>query len=306
MVMKNNFIKFIYFVPDDENPKYVRFRLFNFVLAIGLLFFVSAFLTGAVSKVLISFIQKDRIAFLQSENEQLERLLGEFSDKTEKLESRLASIKQREDIFRAMANIDTIDQDTWEIGVGGSKNNTDGLNPGVTSERVEAAYTQLEQMERQVNFILASQMQIEKKLVADQNIRLHTPSVSPLTTGAITSLFGKRVDPFVQQIKHHNGIDIVTEHGTPVLSPSAGRVAFIRNTYKRNEALGKVIVIDHGYGIRTRYGHLHKIYVKAGQKVKRFDKIGVVGNTGRSTGTHLHYEVIVNGKFRNPQEYILN
>lgn len=306
-MMKNNFVKFIYFAPDNDNIKFVRFRFFNFLITMALISVVSVFSIGVGYKALISFIQKDRISVLQTENEQLGKIVNEFSDKAKDLESRLESIKKQADLFRTLANIDSIDNDTWEIGVGGSDNSTHGENDfNLSSTDITALYTMLDQMERQVNFIAASHELVEKKLVQDQDIRFHTPSVFPLTSGAITSLFGKRVDPFVQQTRHHNGLDIVAEHGAPVYAPSAGKVELIRNIYKRNEGLGKMIVIDHGYGIKTRYGHLDEIYVKIGQKVKRFEKIGAVGNTGRSTGTHLHYEVIVDGKFRNPQEYILD
>jgi murein DD-endopeptidase MepM/ murein hydrolase activator NlpD len=126
------------------------------------------------------------------------------------------------------------------------------------------------------------------------------PSAWP-ARGWVTSDFGARMDPITAERVMHQGLDIATPHGHPVTSPSDGTVVFagVENGY------GKVITVDHGYGVRTRYGHLSEIAVKAGEKVKRGERIGAVGNTGRSTGPHLHYEVRVNGIPENPRKFIL-
>lgn len=100
----------------------------------------------------------------------------------------------------------------------------------------------------------------------------------------------------------HSGIDIATKTGTPIKSPADGIVSFSDT----KDAFGKVIVIDHGYGYTTFYGHCSKLLKKVGDKVKRGDVIANVGNTGRSTGPHLHYEVRVNGVATNPTKFILD
>jgi murein DD-endopeptidase MepM/ murein hydrolase activator NlpD len=97
-------------------------------------------------------------------------------------------------------------------------------------------------------------------------------------------------------------MDISNRIGTDIVVPADGIVTKI----KRFASLGKMVEINHGYGIKTRYGHLSKSYVKVGQKIKRGQKIASMGNTGRSTGPHLHYEVIVNGVHLNPSRYVLN
>jgi murein DD-endopeptidase MepM/ murein hydrolase activator NlpD len=114
-------------------------------------------------------------------------------------------------------------------------------------------------------------------------------------------LFGYRPNPFTGRTVLHAGIDIAANVGTPIVAPANGVV--INAGY--DEGYGKIIEIDHGYGITTRYGHCSQIFVKIGQKVNRFDVIGSVGNTGRSTGSHLHYEVRVAGVPRNPMLYVL-
>lgn len=127
------------------------------------------------------------------------------------------------------------------------------------------------------------------------------PSIWP-TRGWVTSDFGSRLDPYTSDRVMHAGLDIAGPHGKEVIAPSDGTVVFagLEGGY------GNVLVLDHGYGIKTRYGHLAFIKVKAGEQVKRGVLLGGMGNTGRSTGPHLHYEVRVNGIAQNPRKFILD
>jgi murein DD-endopeptidase MepM/ murein hydrolase activator NlpD len=127
-----------------------------------------------------------------------------------------------------------------------------------------------------------------------------TPSIWP-ARGWVTSDFGTRIDPYTAERKMHQGLDIATPHGQPVYTPSDGTVVFAGT----EGGYGKVLVIDHGYGVKTRYGHLAEIFVRTGDRVDRGAKVAAVGNTGRSTGPHLHYEVRVNGIPENPRKFIL-
>lgn len=140
-----------------------------------------------------------------------------------------------------------------------------------------------------------------KQYFDDQrSILASTPALWP-ARGWVTSDFGTRVDPYTAERVMHRGMDIATPHGHPVVSPSDGTVVFAGT----ENGYGKVVVIDHGYGVKTRYGHLSAYYVKAGERVKRGARIAAVGNTGRSTGPHLHYEVRVNGVPQDPRKFIL-
>ncbi len=127
-----------------------------------------------------------------------------------------------------------------------------------------------------------------------------TPSILP-ARGWISSEFGHRMNPFSGRKTFHQGIDIANYTGTPVFAPADGIISFAgpRGGY------GNVVQIDHGFGIRTRFGHNSKINVKSGVRVKRGDKISEIGSTGRSTAPHLHYEVVLNGKPVNPRPFIL-
>jgi murein DD-endopeptidase MepM/ murein hydrolase activator NlpD len=128
-----------------------------------------------------------------------------------------------------------------------------------------------------------------------------TPSIWP-THGWLSSSMGYRSDPFTGERDFHPGLDISADKGDPVYSTADGTVvnASAAGTY------GNLVIIDHGYGLDTRYGHLSAFKVKVGQKVKRGDLLGLVGSTGRATSSHLHYEVRANGRILNPLQLLLN
>ncbi|MEZ5285487.1 MAG: M23 family metallopeptidase [Vicinamibacterales bacterium] len=126
-----------------------------------------------------------------------------------------------------------------------------------------------------------------------------TPSLWP-THGWLSSGTGGRADPFTGEADFHPGLDISADRGTPVYATADGVVT----QAARNGAYGNLIVIDHQFGVETRYGHLSAFRVQRGQNVKRGDLIGLVGSTGRATGPHLHYEVRVNGRILNPLQFL--
>jgi murein DD-endopeptidase MepM/ murein hydrolase activator NlpD len=128
-----------------------------------------------------------------------------------------------------------------------------------------------------------------------------TPSIRP-TSGWLSSRFGYRISPFTGRRELHKGIDIANRKGTEVLAPADGVVTFSGN----NGAMGRMVVIDHGHNIITRYAHLDSALKKKGDSVKRGDIIAKMGSSGRSTGSHLHYEVHRNGVPVNPANFILD
>ena len=129
---------------------------------------------------------------------------------------------------------------------------------------------------------------------------LATPLANPTSGLRLTSRFGTRKDPINKKRSMHYGIDFAGPIGAKIRAPAAGRVIYAG----RKGSFGKFIEINHGWGILTRYAHLNKIYVSVGDRVKLNQKIGTLGNTGRSTGPHLHYEIRVNGTRRNPLKFI--
>jgi murein DD-endopeptidase MepM/ murein hydrolase activator NlpD len=128
-----------------------------------------------------------------------------------------------------------------------------------------------------------------------------TPSIWP-AHGWLTSRVGNRADPITGDRDFHQGLDISADHGSQVYATADGVVSHAA----AEGGYGNLIVIDHGYGLETRYGHLSRYNVRPGDKVKRGDVVGLVGSTGRATGSHLHYEVRVNGRLLNPLQLLLN
>jgi len=128
-----------------------------------------------------------------------------------------------------------------------------------------------------------------------QALAAATPSIWPVA-GWLSSAYGNRRDPFTGGPDFHPGLDISANHGEAVFATGSGAVS----TASVNGAYGNLVVIDHGFGLTTRYGHLSRFNVMAGQQVSRGDVIGFVGSTGRSTSPHLHYEILVNGRLTNP------
>ncbi len=136
----------------------------------------------------------------------------------------------------------------------------------------------------------------------DKHHRLvSSPAIWP-TKGWLTSRYGPRISPFTGLRQFHAGIDIAGAMGTDVVAPANGRVTFVGS----RGPLGKTIVIDHGYGVRTHFGHNSDVTVRVGQEVERGTVIAKLGSTGRSTGPHLHYAVEVNGKGKNPLDFIFD
>jgi murein DD-endopeptidase MepM/ murein hydrolase activator NlpD len=143
-------------------------------------------------------------------------------------------------------------------------------------------------------------LQLWDSLSERQSLLSSTPSIKPVH-GWYTSRFGYRSDPYTNRPHMHAGLDMAAPPGTPVYAPADGVVSYVgyENGY------GKLVSIDHGYGVVTRFGHNSRVFVEQGQKVHRWDVISAVGNTGRSTGPHLHYEVRIHGIAVDPINYIL-
>lgn len=147
----------------------------------------------------------------------------------------------------------------------------------------------------------AAFVDLVEQLNAQSDRLASTPSIWP-THGWLTSTFGGRVSPFTGQWQSHGALDIAGPIGTDIIAPSRGRVIFSG----AKPHLGNCLIIQHGYGIQTTYAHASKLFVKAGEMVERGDLIAKVGNSGRSTGPHLHYAIEVNGTPVNPLDYILD
>ena len=241
---------------------------------------------------------------------RLERLTWEnrlLSDQYADLEQAIASLETdygvlvaKEEAIRTIFDLPTIDPEARMLGVGGPADpEMQEVTPS-TAEAMEVA-ANVDELLRLSKFERERYQEVYE-LLADKRDRLdHTPSIMPVR-GYMSRGFGYKQDPFTGFKQFHSGLDIANKKGTPVHATADGKIVSVQV----NGGLGKMIAISHGFGFKTRYGHLDRYNIKVGQTVKRGDIIGYMGNTGYSTGPHLHYEVLQNGKPVNPYKYILN
>jgi murein DD-endopeptidase MepM/ murein hydrolase activator NlpD len=213
----------------------------------------------------------------------------------------MAKFKLFDKKLRVLANLEDHGATGEALGMGGaSPDGALGLGAGKDA-LIERMSTDLAELEGEALEQEASFTELQEYLLKQSALLASTPSIMP-SRGWLTSTYGSRKDPFTGKRHSHKGLDIANRKGTPVISPADGVVTKV----KRAGGLGKSIVLSHGYGIKTKYGHLSKYNVKVGDKVKRGEKIASMGSTGRSTGPHLHYEITVNGVHVNPANYVLN
>ncbi len=168
----------------------------------------------------------------------------------------------------------------------------------LSMEQLQATLADLDRLAAQRTDLLTV---LESRLF-DQKIRnMMVPTQQPVTDGVLGSAFGWRIDPFTSGSALHTGMDFQAESGTPILAAAGGVV--VANEY--NSGYGNMVEIDHGNELITRYAHASAVFVKKGDLVKRGQKIAAVGTTGRSTGAHLHFEVLVQGVPQDPQKFLL-
>jgi len=308
-------------------------------LALGIVF---AILAAACAVDYIGLLsQSIENKRLRAENAQLRQQFQVVEGKLNALESGLERVKGFVTKLRLITNVDAEDR-TLKLAIGplpkvGQAVETefkgDGRYPAAVAEHqhenaehADAVFFQkapvnelqgeltvegqrdyaslairIDQAIRETNLREQSVLELWETLSERQNLLAATPSIKPVR-GWFTSKFGYRISPFTNRPVMHNGIDIAAAPGSPIVAPADGVVSFAGY----DPGYGKLVSIDHGYGVVTRYGHTSQIFVEVGQKVKRRDVIAAVGNTGRSTGPHLHYEVRVNNVPVDPQNYVLD
>ncbi len=230
--------------------------------------------------------------------------IAAFSQKIEHLKVQMAELHSFEEKIRIIANLAPRKENTGMFGVGGL--DTEAIDPANEIKQdnqalIRTMHEEIDEIDHVAQDQQSAFATIYDQLEGKRNLLAATPSIRPVK-GWITSRFGRRKSPFTGRREFHRGVDIAASKGTPIYASADGVVAFSGS----KGLMGKMIVIDHGFGMLTRYAHIHKLLKKKGEHVKRGDKIALVGNTGRSTGPHLHYEVRLNGVAVNPANYFLN
>lgn len=313
------------FVPDARSaPRAVKFR---FGVLLNLLFL--CLLCGSVTAgfITLRFIQAARAEFyleqLQKADEQVNRLTSELQTERHRLEEllqRIQNLQQQVEDLKAISRQigtmlgkdltgdDGLSARSMAAGRGGyparKQIQIPGWEPTTSAHAVTMTFlarmdSTLHSLEEQIPNEQRHLQYLKQTAERYRHRRDHTPSIWPVK-GRVTSSYGMRWHPIFRKRLFHTGIDIVAATGTPIRAAAAGTVSFAGEM----DGYGLVVELEHGYGLETLYGHCSRLLVRPGQKVQKGDVIALVGNTGLSTGPHLHYEVKRGGRPVNPREYL--
>lgn len=295
-------LRFLY-VPDDASvrqimvPKFVIYTLaVACVATLGLVcFFGSRYLAAAADG--------RRLLGLSGENAQLRSQLTDFQGQLTDLQQQMRANDEVQQRLRVVASLQELSPEVLAAGIGGptsSFHGFDALSDGTRSD-VQKAGQQMAQLLGQAQVQKESYEEILAVLEEKRAQWDRTPSIRPVVRSTITSHYGRRLDPFTGAHAMHRGLDFAAVPGTPIHASADGVVV----SAERWGGYGLIVELDHGDGLRTRYAHCQASAVAPGQRVKRGNVIAYVGSTGKSTGTHLHYEVMKHGLHLNPMDYVL-
>jgi murein DD-endopeptidase MepM/ murein hydrolase activator NlpD len=283
-----------------ETPLQVKFlRIFGFIAA--------AFVTAAIiSFFAFRFVGSPNEKLMYMENERLQDKYKELNDQVKASQQQVAELVKRDnEVYRAIFEANPI---------------PDSARARALAQQQEIATVENMRSKDLLNSIIGSLNNLTHYIAAQKNsygeindlmknkelLLAATPAIQPVSNkdlNRIASGFGYRIDPIYKTVKLHAGLDFAAPQGTPIYATANGRITIAGNT---GDGYGNHVVINHGYGYETLYGHMSRVKVRAGQQVKRGEVIGWVGSTGKSTGPHCHYEVHKNGQKIDPVYFFYN
>ncbi len=276
-----------------------------FILSLPLLILAAVILIAWVfSDYQTVKTQIPRLAHLQKENKHQKVQLANLSQKIDHINRKMIELNKFDHKLRVMVNLETSEDNPQFLGIGGSDPTV--LNPDYTVEKahkklVRLMHHSLDNLNTEISVQIQNKAELYRFLQEQKSMLACTPSIWP-TKGWVSSDFGYRISPFTNEREFHKGFDISARMNTVIIAPADGVVSTVGQTH----GYGRMLHINHGYGLKTVYAHLAKSLVTKGKYVKRGQKIALLGNSGRTTGPHLHYEVHLNGVPVNPLRYILN
>jgi len=300
-------IKYYY---DTETCKYERVKTKKTDIILNMLGILA--LTGVMAGGLIilyfNFFDSPKEVALKNRIKELEYYYEVKGKEVDLINEAVDAVAYRDDnIYRIVLGAEPIDKNIRNAGVGGADRYADIRDKNLIDEDMIIALSEkVDKLKRKVYIELKSQDELRS--LAEKKVKLFAaiPAIQPISNKQLVALasgFGVRIHPIYKVKKMHTGIDFAAPIGTPIYATADGKVEEVSVKFS---GYGKMVVLDHGFGYKTRYAHMHDFAVRTGQNIKRGELIGYVGDTGVSTAPHLHYEVMLNGVLINPVHYFFN
>lgn len=268
-----------------------------YILASGLVF------ATVVVLIAYKFIDSPKEKQLKREISNLELNYKLLDERLDRMERVLAELETKDDdVYRAIFEAEPIPDEIRQAGFGGI-NRYEKLNGFEYSDLVKQLTQRVDKVSKQIVIQSKSYDEVWELIKNQDKMLASIPAIMPVKQQDLkltASGFGNRIDPIYKTIKFHAGMDFVTDPGKPIYATGNGKVEFAG---RDDSGYGIHVIINHGFGYQTLYGHMSELKCTQGQKVKRGDLIGLVGSTGKSVGPHLHYEVHKNGEAINPVNY---
>lgn len=292
-----------YYIFNNETNSYEPVRVSRPRWVSVIIFLLFSFMLGALGiTVVYFFFGSPGDERLKLENEQMQAQYNILSRRVDDAMVVLEDIRQRDDnLYRVIMQADPIDRKVRNAGIDNAARYSELMQ--MSNGKLVAGVTRnIDRLSRNLYVQDNSFNELVDLAHLQEDKMKHIPAIQPVAqkdVKRIGSAFGWRIDPVFHRRNFHDGIDFTANRGVPVYATGNAVVKF--TGWK--QGYGRVVDLDHGYGYITRYAHLHKIEVKRGQTVARGEKIGQVGSTGKSTGPHLHYEVIYRGRNIDPINY---
>lgn len=294
-------------VIPNKTSRVIRLRIPRALLMAGAGLLTGLLVLGGYAVVRSVELGNQLEAYRDLESSHLAQrvALQKFTVQMDTLKGQLGRLRELDYKLRIITDLEVEKPSPTVYGIGGSLDSEEELSLENVDEGKLDLVTLLDKdlvrLQEMANYQEESFNNLRDYLSDRKDLIERTPHRWP-TRGFVSSNFGPRVDPFTGLRRLHEGVDIVARRGTPVVAPAEGIV-----TYSGvDPTLGDMVVIDHGYGVITRYGHNDSVLVREGRRVKRGDPIATVGSSGKSTGPHLHYEIRINDLAVNPRNYMID
>jgi len=243
-----------------------------------------------------------RMDSFSRENSQLRNQLASLNHRLNSIKDYMVRLGKSDELLRTSVSLNQIPPDVRKTSIGGAEVNVDyGVSPSANSLISNAAQS-LDLLNRMAKFQEESYADILDKYKTNQRIFAHMPAIDPIRGGTIEDGFGIRFHPILHVRMMHEGVDIDAPSGTPVHATGDGVVSYVG----RRGGYGNVVEVDNGYGYTTLFAHLRKSLVADGEKIRRGQVVGLVGETGLATGPHLHYGVMKGGVYVDPELYFFS